>query len=81
MRLVQAFSTQKSSNVTVTLAGIGLTHYPQLVLRVKASTLSLLAHFGIRDPRRITAGGICKSPYVAPSDPAEVSLSINILMH
>ena len=30
--------------------GIGLTHYPQLVLRAKASTLRLLAHFGILDP-------------------------------
>ena len=61
MRRVQALSTQKSSNVTVTLAeGIGLTHYPQLVLRAKASTLRLLAHFGILDPRRIAAGGICR---------------------
>ena len=80
MRRVQALSTQKSSNVTVTLAGIGLTHYPQLVLRGKASTLRLLAHFGIRDPRRIAAGGISSRP-TGSSDPAEVSLSINILMH
>ncbi len=35
MRRVQALSTQKSSNIAVTLAGIGLTHYPQLVLRAK----------------------------------------------
>ena len=58
-RRVQALSTQKSSNVTVTLAeGIGLSHYPQLVLRGKASTLRLLNHFGILDPRRSAAGGI-----------------------
>ena len=61
MRRVQALSTQKSSNVTVTLAeGIGLSHYPQLVLRGKASTLRLLNHFGILDPRRIPADGICR---------------------
>ena len=62
MRRVQALSTQKSSNVAITLAGIGLTHYPQLVLRGKASTLRLLAHFRIRDPRRIAAGGISSRP-------------------
>ena len=58
MRRVQALSTQKSSNIAVTLAGIGLTHYLQLVLRLKAATLRLLTHFGIRDPRRSAAGGI-----------------------
>ena len=61
MRRVQTLSTQKSSHIAVPLAeGIGLSHYPQLVLRGKASTLRLLNHFGILDPRRIPAGGICR---------------------
>ncbi len=42
-----ALSTPKKQR-RVTLAGIGLTHYPQLVLLAsKASTLRLLAHFRI----------------------------------
>ena len=56
----KSFSTQKRSHITVALAGIRFTQYPQLVLRGKASTLRLLAHFRIRDPRRIAAGGICR---------------------
>ena len=78
--------TQKSSNVTVTLAeGIGLTHYPQLVLRAKASTLRLLAHFGILDPRRIAAGGISSRPTGSCRSRRGLSLNQNthalILLH
>ena len=59
-RRVQALSTQQGSDIAVTLAAIGLAYFTaEYKLRI-AATLRLLNHFGILDPRRIAADGICR---------------------
>jgi len=59
---LQTLSTQKRGHIAIALAGIGFAHYPQLVLRGKASTLRTVTHFGIQAHHRFAAGGIYSGP-------------------